>query len=550
MLTVKIIKMKKKYFNLILSKIGITLLFSGIIISGCKKDFFEKYPLDAVSDGTFWNTENDAQLALVGCYNTKVGSEAENFWSARSNICLDLAAGNGSDKDHEPDILTDGTLNSSYWMVLNYWRTAYQRIATLNNFLDHIGSITMDESKKAIMIAEVRTLRAYEYFNMALYFGDIPLVQHVLTIPEANKVTRAPKAEVWAFVETELIESYPVLPITRPDTENGRITSGAALALLGRLQMAEKKWSDAASTYKKIIDYNCYIIDPKFRELFWEGKEFSKEIILSSQYQKDVYSVSVFMNIYPERWGGWFAFSPVNELVKEFECIDGKAIDKSPLYDPDNPYDNRDPRMDYTIMISGRTTFQGQTFLATGSATSPDRFSKSDWPGYAIHKFMDESFTGSLNNSGDNFILIRYAEVLLSYLESKLESGATIDQTLLDQTINKVRGRDAVKMPAVTIADPNELRKIIRRERRVELAFEGLRYYDILRWGIAAEELNRQFTGLKLTNDPANYKDYPVDNEGYFLFQKRNFKKGTNELWPVPQTERDINKNLTQNTGY
>lgn len=542
--------MKKNHFNSIVAKIWIILVLLGAFSSGCKKDFFDKQPLDAVSDGTFWKTEADAQLALVGCYRTKIGNEAENFWSCRSLVCLDLAAGNGSDKDHEPDILTDGTLNSSYWMVLNYWQTAYQRIATCNNFLDHIEKVTMDEAKKAIMIAEVRTLRAYEYFNLALYYGDVPLIQHVITVPEANSVSRTSKADVWAFVETELKESYTVLPISRPDKENGRITSGAALGLLGRLQMAENNWIDATSTYKTIIDYNCYIIDPKFRQLFWEVGEFSKEIILSSQYQKDVYSVTVFMNIYPELWGGWLAFSPVNELVKEFECTDGKTIDVSPLYDKNNPYDNRDPRMDYTIMISGRTSFQGKTFLATGSPQSPDRFSKNDWPGYAIHKFMDENFTGSLSNSGNNVSIIRYAEVLLSYLESKLESGSTIDQTLLDQTINKVRGRTAVNMPAVTTTNPVELRKIIRRERRVEFAFEGLRYYDILRWNIAAEELNRQFTGLKLTNDPANYHDYPVDSEGYFLFQRRNFKEGINELWPIPQYERDINKNLTQNTGY
>ncbi len=542
--------MKKNHINSIIAKIWIILVLLGAFSSGCKKDFFDKQPLDAVSDGTFWKSAADAQLALVGCYRTKIGNEAENFWSCRSLVCLDLAAGNGSDKDHEPDILTDGTLNSSYWMVLNYWQTAYQRIATCNNFLDHIEKVTMDEANKAIMIAEVRTLRAYEYFNLALYYGDVPLVQHVITVPEANSVTRASKADVWSFVETELNESFAILPITRPDKENGRITSGAALALLGRVQMAENKWSDAAATYKTIIDYDCYIIDPKFRELFWGVGAFSKEIILSSQYQKDVYSVTVFMNIYPELWGGWLAFSPVNELVKEFECTDGKTIDVSPLYDKNNPYDNRDPRMDYTIMISGRTSFQGKTFLATGSPQSPDRFSKNDWPGYAIHKFMDENFTGSLSNSGNNVSIIRYSEVLLSYLESKLESGSAIDQTLLDQTINKVRGRAAVNMPAVTTTDPVELRKIIRRERRVEFAFEGLRYFDILRWGIAAEELNRQFTGLKLTNDPANYHDYPVDSEGYFLFQRRNFKEGINELWPIPQYERDINKNLTQNTGY
>jgi len=115
-----------------------------------------------------------------------------------------------------------------------------------------------------------------------------------------------------------------------------------------------------------------------------------------------------------------------------------------------------------------------------------------------------------------------------------------------------VRGRAAVNMPPVTTTDPAKLREIIQRERRVEFAFEGLRYYDILRWGIAADELNHQFTGQKLTNDPTHYTAYPVDADGYYIMsqQNRKFKKGTNELWPIPQSERDINPNLTQNTGY
>lgn len=165
---------------------------------------------------------------------------------------------------------------------------------------------------------------------------------------------------------------------------------------------------------------------------------------------------------------------------------------------------------------------------------------------------MEDDESVDVWSSGTNWILIRYAEVLLGYLESELESGATIDQTLLDQTINLVRGRAAVNMPPVTTTDASKLREIIRRERRVEFAFEGLRYYDILRWGIAADELNHQFTGQKLTNDPLNYTAYPVDADGYYIMSQQNraFIAGKNELWPIPQSEIDINPNLTQNPNY
>jgi hypothetical protein len=547
----KTTKMGKRYFNSMSPGIWIVLILLVFCSQGCNESFFDKQPLDAVSDGTFWKTEGDAQLALVGCYNTGAGWSSEDFWTARSLLYLDLMAGNGSEKELIPDHVTDGTLTSSYWVIGAYWQHGYEKITACNNFLDHIDGITMDATKKAIMTAEIRTIRAYQYFNMALYYGDVPLVEHVLTAAEANSVSRTPKATVWAFVEKELKESYPVLPTTRPDSENGRITAGAALAILGRLQMAQDKWSDAADTYKIIIDDNAYSIDPNFRELFWEAGELSKEIILSSQYQPDVYGHVLTQYLYPETWGGWHQFSAYNELVKEFECTDGKTIDESPLYDPNDPYENRDPRLDYTVMISDRTVFKGQTFISRPNTTSPDRFNRYNWSGYCINKFMDEGFAGNLMNYGGNWTIIRYAEVLLSYLESKLESGAPIDQALLDETINKVRGRATVDMPPVTTTDPVELLEIIRRERRVEFAFEGLRYYDILRWGIAAEELNRQFTGMKLTNDPANYTDYPVDDEGFYLYQTRNFIPVVNELWPVPQSEIDINKNLKpQNTGY
>jgi hypothetical protein len=261
----------------------------------------------------------------------------------------------------------------------------------------------------------------------------------------------------------------------------------------------------------------------------------------------------ILIYLTPEKWGGWHQFSPFNELVKSYECTDGKTIDKSPLYDKNNPYENRDPRLDATIFIPERTVFRGSTYTTNPASGNNDKFGKYPvWSGYSILKFMEDDESVSVWSSGTNWILIRYAEVLLGYLESKLEAGATIDQALLDATINKVRAREAVKMPPVTTTNATDLRTIVRRERRVEFAFEGLRYYDILRWGIAADELNHQFTGQKLTNDPSNYTAYPVDADGYYIMsqQYRKFIAGKNELWPIPQSERDINPNMTQNTGY
>ena len=239
--------------------------------------------------------------------------------------------------------------------------------------------------------------------------------------------------------------------------------------------------------------------------------------------------------------------------MKDFECTDGKTIDISPLYDKNNPYKNRDPRLDLTVMINGRTTFRGKTFVSDPGTGKPDRLDEFPgiWSGYAIYKFLEEDSTlGNVSNDGNNFPIIRYAEVLLGYLESQMEAGTPITQAMLDLTINKVRGRAAVNMPHVIATDAATLRPIIRRERHIEFAFEGLRYYDCLRWGIIGTENNKQFTGMKLTNTPATYTAFPVDADGYFIYKKRSFVVGKNELWPIPQAEININSKLKQNPGY
>ena len=540
----------KQYRNIRSLALKFCLFVLVVSSSACSDDFFDKNPLDSVSDATFWKSESDAKLALVGCYNNGGAWSGEDFWTPRGIIYLDFMAGLGSEKELIPDRFTNGTLDPSYWAVEGYWDNSYRKIVACNNFLSHIDDIVMDANTKAIMKSEVRTIRAYQYFNLAFFFSDVPFFTKVLTVDEANSIARTPKTEIMNFVETELEQSSVALPPTRPTIEDGRITSGAALAILGRVQMANKKWGPAAVTYKKIIDSKAYTLTTSFKTMFNVQNEINKEFILTSQYQEDVYAHVLPQYLYPEAFGGWHQFSPYNELVKQFQCTDGLSIEQSPLFDSANPYNNRDPRLDYTIMISDRTVFQGKTFVSRPDSNSPDRITRYNWSGYCINKFMDASYMGNLMNYGGNWSIIRYAEVLLSYLESKLEAGEAIDQTLLDETINKVRSRADVNMPAITTINTVELRNKIRVEREVEFAFEGLHYYDILRWGVAAEKLNRQFTGMKLTNDPANYTAFKVDEDGYLMYQKRNFVEGVNELWPIPQAERNVNTKLTQNFGY
>ncbi|MDO4165025.1 MAG: RagB/SusD family nutrient uptake outer membrane protein [Bacteroides sp.] len=539
----------KRYIKKLVNVLVYTLMIC--VMPSCSDSFFDKQPLDEVSDETFWLNESDAQMALTACYNHGYGWMGLSFWGPRPMLWLDLMAGFGSEKEEYPDSVTNGDLTSSNWVVGDYWSNTWTAIVRCNNFLDHINDIEMDDDTRERMIADIRVLRAYHYFWLAIFWGDVPLVTTVLSLEEANSVSRTDVSQIWDFVESELSESAEVLPETVSDSELGRMTKGAAYAILGRAQMAQEEWEAAAATYKTIIDLGVYTIQDSFQELFWESNEYSDEIILASQYLEDDFYHVLPQYLYPEVNGGWHQFSPYNELVERFECTDGLTIDESPLYNEDEPYENRDPRMLYTVMINRKSSFNGQLFISEPGSGSSDAISKySQWSGYSIAKFMDGSFDGNLMNYGGNFILIRYPEVLLSYLECMLEAGETITQSLLDETVNLVRGRESVNMPAVTETDTDELREIVRRERSTELAFEGLHYYDILRWGIGNEELNRQFTGMKLTTDPDNYTVRSVDDDGYALCQTRVFVTGTSELWPIPLSEIQLNSNLTQNPGY
>jgi hypothetical protein len=405
------------------------------------------------------------------------------------------------------------------------------------------------------MKAEAKVIRAHDYFYLSFYWGDVPLTKHVLTVNEANTITRSPKSEVVAFVIEELQDAIGKLPVTRPGDEDGRITRGGALALLGRVFLAEKRWEDAKAVYKQIMDMGIYIIDPQFKAIFEERGETSQEHILVSKRMQGVYGTPMLRGCHGFDYGGYHWFSPYNELVEDFECIDGKPITESPLYNPEDPYKDRDPRLYKTIGINGLTVFKGKLYIShpdSSAVTYQDQVTRRPWSGYLLHKFSDPDYTDDITQYGGDFPMIRYAEVLLSYLEACIESGTPITQNLLDETINKIRGREEIKMPPVTETDPTRLTAILRRERRVELAWEGLRLYDLFRWRIAHVNLKGTVTGMKVCSaaEAPNYKTVKVDSRGYYFCEETYFRENVDYLWPIPQSERDVNFNLTQNPGY
>jgi len=550
-------KIQKIYY---LKAVIITAVILIGFLTGCE-DFLDRQPLDQLSTETFWKTESDAMLALTGVYfiegqNSTGAKQNYDLWNQDAHLRLfEATTDNGFEKDNGVTDFNNGDLTPAYGPVRDLWTTCYRKIAKCNNFLDHIDNVTMDQTKLSEMKAEVRAIRAFDYFYLAFLWGDVPLIKTVLSVDESNTVTRNPRSEVMTFVIDELKSAITDLPVTRPNEQKGRITKGGALGMLGRVYLAEKRWEDAKNIYKEIMDLNIYIIDPRFKELFEDGGENSSEIILSSKRMPEIYGNSLHLSCLGFTWGGYHHYSPYNELVEEFECIDGKPINESPLYNVDKPYENRDPRLLKTIFVNGITRYKGTLYVAhpdSSPSKYPDQLTRRPWSGYMLKKFCDEGYSGDIRVYGGDFPMIRYAEVLLSYLEASIESGTTITQELLDQTINKVRGRTEISMPPVTETDPTRLKVILIRERRVELAWEGLRLYDLLRWRIAHINLRGRVHGMKLCTSvqAPTYTKFPVNSNGYYFCEETFFRENTDYLWPIPQTERDVNPNLTQNQGY
>lgn len=533
-----------------------TLIFSvvtGMFLFSCETDILDKQPLNQLASENFWSSEKDAELALAGVYNKA------SAWSTQTPIIeFDANTDNGIDRKINEVPFSTGMLTPSNSDIKSYWNSSYSHIAACNYFLENIDRIEdIDASSKSEMKAEVRFLRAFVYYNMSQYWGGVPLVIETLTMDEANTVTASTKEAIVTFVLSELDEIIPDLPATRPSSEHGRIIKGAALAIKGRLLMSEKNWAAAGSAFKEIINLGVHSIDPDYMELFNGKKEQSSEIIFSRKYLENEIGNTIQLYYRPNVDGGWHHMNPFQNLVDAYLCVDGKTIEESELYDPLNPVVKngtyyRDPRLLYTIYFPAVSVINGKKYHGHPDSTTVegDLFTyDAGMTGYCLRKYINEEYEGDVYSGGSDIPIIRYAEVLLSYLECVIKNNESITQDLLDQTINPVRERESVNMPVVQETDPVKLWDILKRERRVELAWEGLRFWDLIRWGEAVEVLNGPFYGMKITDDPENYDRFRVGPDGNYYVIDLIFKD-SDLPWPFPQDELDINANLVQKDNW
>jgi hypothetical protein len=483
-------------------------------------------------------------------------------------------------------------------LAIKPWEVHYQTIARCHAVLDKLDGISgLTEAQKAELGSELRFIRAYCYSQLIELYGDVPLIKSAVTLENAN-IARTPVAEIQQFIINELGAVAPQLPVSQSQFGNVRASRIAALMLKARVELYAKQYAAAAVTSKQALDAaaGIYSLTPFNASVNYAGKDHtagepdpsnifghsgfsnSKEWIWVAEYNLNVPGYLHNQQYYAaSRLGkGVCYWGPTQNLIDSYEMKDGLSILESPLYDETNPFKDRDPRLDmYAVRPHSRYLgyqFEPNTSFAKvnnyWSAGAPTQVTNADatnayrsFSGYLWRKVVDIADFNSTSVSGNsdlNVGIFRLPELMLIYAEAKIELNQ-LDNSVYD-VINQIRAR--AKMPALTTGmSQAQLRKALRYERKVELANDGLRWYDLRRWGIANNVMNgylylnrnaNNWTKSAITgfDESAN----PIYNHAqasvYFTTQQVVYKINKDEYWPIPQSEMDVNPNLKQNPGY
>ena len=526
------------------------LVVSMCAMTSCSDDFLQTDSPNQPSQSTYWQTESDALMALTACYDAM---QSDHLYDDNVDgggfgfLMRETSTDNGDHtwgawmKGSTVSMCTSSTTDPCF---SNYWNVNYEVIKRCNLLIENIDRITeMDAGKIASFKAEAIALRALMYCNLVSVFRDVPYLTKPLTLAEAQ----APKSlrdEIVSSIIADLKTHIPQLPSVG-QAEIGRMTKEAGYAILGRIALFNQHWEEAVSAYKNVIgkvelfksgDGTDYVAN--YADLFKEENETASEVLLSVHFKGPGLGEGSTFGVC------WKA--PLNaveasmNLCDDYYCIDGLPIDKSPLFKGSlaqgahtkaNPdilrYENRDPRLKATLMLPGME-WNGKLYTNNLPASSTA----------CILKWFTPTNTANEYDGSLDFYIIRYAEVLLSLAEAMIEQGG-YSQNEITSYINEVRAR--VGMPSVesvegTGLSKEQLRDIVRHERRVELAFEDLRFADLYRWG---EFENAQ---KRMQQDKSFY--------GFGVVNRGAMRGGQDLVWPIPQSEIDTNPMLEQHAEW
>ena len=536
-------------------------MLAGVSVLGMTScsDFLDTVPHDALSPATTWQTEDDAQKFLVGCY--------DGWADANEILYLDCGSDFGYNNFQWESWKTIGNGSmSAANEVYNLY--SFSMLRRCNTFLENIDKVEFsDESVKNDMIGQVRTIRAYQYFDKNWWYGGVPIIENYETAEEAQ-VARNTEEEVKQFIYDELDAAIPLLNET--PKSRGYIAKGTALAIKMRSALYYGDYERAKEAAQAIMDLKQYELDPDYANIFTVAGQGSKEIIASVQYIENLKTLYTIGQMYPNADGGWSSIVPTQNLVDTYEMDNGLTKEEAgDYYDPAHPFAHRDPRMAMTIIFPGQD-WNGRIFNTldkqiVNAATGAEE-TNGDYPANADNASKTalswNKYLGPKSQYADMWstnacpIVFRYAEVLLTYAEAENELNGPSAKVY--DLLNQIRNR--VGMPDVDqskYGTQSTLRELIRRERSVELAGEGLRRADILRW----KDANGKMVAETVLNGPLTRIIGTVDHSGTDpytratitrtdeLIENRSFAVH-NRYFPMAQSDMDANPNLKQNPGY
>ena len=560
-------KMNNKYITLFLA-------LAAILFNSCLSDFLETEIQADIVVENFYQTPDDARMAVTAAYsvlnNAAIGgagprqSGAMHSWSylAMGDWSSDDAEVGGANIGESPggQAIASFSHNSGNGFFENLWKEAFHGIYRANLVLHHIPGINFDGRQEPSgydlqerYLAEVKFLRAYYYFSLVRAFGGVPLALEPLS-PSQYIMPRATLGQVFAQIQKDLEEAIPHLPLKNQyaAADMGRATKGAAQALLAkvclfessyalnypgdeRFQGAGIKWQKAFDAAESVIQSNQYNLSTPYHKIFLTESENGPESVFEVQFKESadqtwhnentgntLYTMTRSRDPrYPALGEGWGYHLPTQNLIDAFET----GADHGGSAD-----DWVDPRLDATVVFDGEPAFwdPNDTLYVR---IEPER----SYTGYLTEKYLVAPWEAPSNwsDAPNNLRLIRYSEVLLMHAEAAFHLG---NESAARNSLNKVRERarngNPDILPNVT-ATGQALLNTIRHERRVELAMEGRRFYDLVRWGIAAQVINEFYENnevIQLTNP---------------------FIPGVHELFPIPLKEiNNTNGVVVQNPGY
>lgn len=533
---------------------NIAVSFATGVLLLCSCNSLDQAPTNRFTDDGFWTKPERAQMVLNMAYSQMY---------AHDKIWVDEAlSDNLYEQRKNPDtrIIRTGQATPSTGIFTNEWKAIFEGIKTSNVFMAKVDLVPgMDVKLKDKMKAEIRFIRASLYFRLVNFYGDAPFFLNDISLEQSRVMTRTPKATIISELHRELEEIIPILPSKAQISadQNGAISKAAAMVLNARIYLYAGNMEKVAEICGKLINepetYGKYSLFKKatdnysaYENLFTSAHEYNEEVILDYSAMELIKEWATLYEAVPITAGASLCQrAPTRELVDSYVMSNGlKITDAASGYKASTPYVGRDPRMTATVVYNGflwkdKTSDKKYTEWKIDIVNnSSDKFGSSNGTptGYYIRKYFDPDHGKELK-MWTNIIMMRYADVLLMYAEAKQALGEFSLDTW-DQTIRPIRERagfdeTGCKFPSSVTG--NDMRDLIRNERRAELALEGLRYFDLLRWDLARTLLSGPVQSAQEFNKI-------IDSRSY---------SDRDKLWSLPQSELDLIPTLRpNNSGY